>query len=271
MIGAIAGDIIGSVYEIAGNKSKRFELFADNNNFTDDTVLTVAVAEWLMTGADLVDVFHEYFRLFPAVGYGGKYRQWAMSGNRDPYNSFGNGSAMRVSPVAWAFDTLEEVLEWARRSAEVTHNHPEGIKGAQAVAGALFIARTGGSKEDIIEFCMDDPIGYRVDRSVHLIRREHTMDVTCQGSVPEAISCVLEAKDYEDAIRNAVSLGGDADTQACIAGGIAEALWGVPEPIREKALGYLDGQLHAVVTAFTRQHIVGKPCRCAGEPAKIQQ
>jgi ADP-ribosylglycohydrolase len=269
MIGAIAGDIIGSVHEGMGTKTRRFDLFTELNNFTDDTVLTVAVAEWLMTGANLVDVFHEYHRLFPTVGYGGNYKRWATTKSREPYNSYGNGSAMRVSPVAWAFDSLEEVLEWARRSAEVTHNHPEGIRGAQATAGALFIARTGGSKEDIISFCMAEPIRYRVDRSVYLIRRGYTMDVSCQGSVPEAISCVLEASGYEDAVRNAISLGGDADTQACIAGGIAEALWGVPEEIRDTAVGYLDGHLQAVVSKFSRRYVIREPCQRVVDPEEM--
>lgn len=267
MIGAIAGDIIGSLHEGMETKTRRFDLFTEFNNFTDDTVLTVAVAEWLMTGADLVDVLHEYHRLFPFVGYGGNYKRWAVTNSREPYNSYGNGSAMRVSPVAWAFDSLEEVLEWARRSAEVTHNHPEGIRGAQATAGALFIARTGGSKEDIISFCMAEPIRYRVDRSVHLIRRGYTMDVSCQGSVPEAISCMLEATSYEDAVRNAVSLGGDADTQACIAGSIAEGLWAVPEEISATAMTYLDPYLVSVVTDFIRTFV--SPATCTGpEPVK---
>ena len=268
MIGAIAGDVIGSAHEFARNKSKRFELFTNLNNFTDDTVLTVAVAEWLMTGADLVDVLHEYHARFPRAGYGNRFKHWAMNTKRQPYNSFGNGSAMRVSPVAWAFDSLDDVLDGAKRSAEVTHNHPEGIRGAMATAGALFLARTGASKEDIISFCMAEPIRYRVDRSVDLIRVGYDFDVTCQGSVPEAISCVLGASGYEDAVRNAVSLGGDADTQGCIAGGIAEGMWGVPREIRDTAMRYLDGHLLRVVSEFYRRYITKKPCRCVFEAGK---
>ena len=267
MIGAIAGDIIGSVHEFVGTKTKRFDLFTGANNFTDDTVLTVAVAEWLLRGGDLVDLFHEYYQRFPAVGYGGWYRTWAEERRRDPYDSYGNGSAMRVSPVGWAFDTLEEVLDWAKRSSEVTHNHPEGIRGAQATAACIFVARTGGTKDDIRKLCDERFVGYNVDRSVDMIRPGYRFDVTCQGSVPESISCVLDARDYEDTIRNAVSLGGDADTQACIAGGIAEAMWGVPEEIATTAMRYLDPYLEPVVTDFIGTFVSPEP-RTGQEPVK---
>jgi ADP-ribosylglycohydrolase len=250
MLGAIAGDVIGSVHEGEGTKTKDFPLFHEYSEFTDDTVLTVAVAEALLTGRGYVELFHDYFADYPLAGYGGTFIKWAGTRQTEPYNSWGNGSAMRVSPVGYAFDTLEEVLEEAERSAAVTHDHPEGILGAKAVAGAVFLARTGKSKDDIRDF-VTDVIGYTLPESIDAIRDDYRFDVSCQGSVPESIQAFLEADDFEDAIRNAISLGGDADTQACVAGAIAEAFFGgVPEEIADEVWERLDDRLQEITEAF---------------------
>ncbi len=252
MLGAIAGDIIGSVYEARPVKSKDFPLFSRGCCFTDDTVLTVAVADAILTGADYVDKFHEYFDRYPHAGFGGSFMQWAMLRSRQPYYSFGNGSAMRVSPVGFAFDDLETVLAEAEKSSAVTHNHPEGIKGARAAAGSVFLAKTGADKQEIREFA-SARFGYRLDESLDEIRRTYRFDVSCQGSVPQSIIAFMEAGDWEDTVRNAISLGGDADTMAAIAGGIAGAYYGLPEHIEKKALSYLDDPLRRVVDEFNRK------------------
>ena len=250
MLGAIAGDIIGSVHEFLGQKTKEFPLFVNESRFTDDTVLTVAVADCLLTGSSYVDKFHEYTRAYPNRGYGYRFWHWAQSGSRDPYNSWGNGAAMRVSPVAFRFQTLEEVLEEAKRSAAVTHNHPEGIRGAQATAAAIFMARQGDSKNNIRE-AIQRQFGYDLRRDIASIRPTYSFNESCQGTVPEAMTAFLESEDYEDTIRLAVSLGGDADTLACIAGGIAEAFYsGVPDNIAERALALLDHGLRQTVVRF---------------------
>lgn len=250
MLGAIAGDIIGSVHEGAGTKTREFPLFHRACQFTDDTVLTVAVAHRLLHGGDYVDLFHDYFHRWPNAGFGGLFYQWAAARFRDPYYSFGNGAAMRVSPVGFAHDTLEDVLDEAKASAAVTHDHPEGIRGAQATAAAIFLARSGHSKEDIRD-SITQRFAYDLERTLDQIRPHYRFDVTCQGSVPESIIAFLESADYEDAIRNAVSLGGDADTMACITGGIAEAYYGgVPDEIAGQALELLDPRLREVVEAF---------------------
>lgn len=255
MLGAIVGDIIGSVYEgkQAWLRDRRpdFEpLFAPGARFTDDTVLTVAVADSILHGGDLVDLLKQYARAYPDAGYGGTFAAWAMSDSREPYNSWGNGSAMRVSPVGFAYDMLDEVVLRARWTAEVTHNHPEGIKGAQATAAAIFLARTGNTKEQIRKY-VERKFRYDLGARVEDIRPTYRFDVSCQGSVPPAIVAFLDSTDYESAIRLAVSLGGDCDTIACIAGGIAEAYYGgVPEGIREEALGRLDERLRGVVEEF---------------------
>lgn len=253
MLGAIAGDIIGSVHEGAGTKRRDFALFHRAAQFTDDTVLTVAVADRQLNGGDYVDLFHDYFHTWPNAGFGGMFYQWAAARLRDPYYSFGNGSAMRVSPVGFAHETLDDVLAEAKASAAVTHDHPEGIRGAQATAAAIFLARTGHAKDDI-RGQITQRFGYDLERTLDDIRPHYRFDVTCQGSVPESIIAFLESSDFEDAIRNAISLGGDADTQACITGGIAEAYYaGVPEHIAEPALERLDPRLRAVVEAFGEQ------------------
>jgi ADP-ribosylglycohydrolase len=224
MLGAIAGDIIGSVYENFHTKRKDFRLFTPISTFTDDTVLTVAVADAILTGSGYGSTIKSYARRWPMRGYGPGFMRWMLSPDINPYNSFGNGSAMRVSPVAHAFSSLSEVLEHAKLSAECTHNHPEGIKGAQATALAVYLARHGSYKDDI-RSAVEEQTGYDLSRSVDSIRPGYSMDITCQGSVPESIIAFLDSTSFEDAVRNAVSLGGDADTQACIAGSIAEAYY----------------------------------------------
>jgi ADP-ribosylglycohydrolase len=251
MLGAIAGDVIGSVHEGAGTKTKDFPLFADGCRFTDDSVLTVAVAHRLLRGGDYIDLFHDYFLRYPWAGYGGNFIRWAGGKSRQPYYSWGNGSAMRVSPVAFACESLEEVLTEARQSAEVTHNHPECIRGAQATAAAVFLARLGRGKDAIMKTIQRD-FGYNLSDRLDDIREGYGFDVSCQGSVPQSIIAFLESDSYEDAVRNAISLGGDADTMACIAGAIAEAFYGsVPSAIRVRTLAVLDEDLRGVVEEFT--------------------
>lgn len=250
MLGAIAGDVIGSVHEGSGTKTKDFPLFVENSRFTDDTVLTVAVAECLLHGGSYIDLYHDYFHAYPRAGYGGNFFRWAAYRCRDPYYSWGNGSAMRVSPIGFAFNTMEEVLAHALQSAQVTHNHPEGLRGAQATAAAIFLARTGRTKTDI-KAHIEREFGYNLSDRLDDIREQYTFDVSCQGSVPQSIIAFLEANDFEDAIRNAISLGGDADTMACIAGGIAEAFFGgVPTEIASRTLTVLDERLRGVVSEF---------------------
>ncbi len=255
MLGAIAGDIIGSVYE--GRQSWRalrrpdFEpLFAPKACFTDDTVLTVAVAESILTGRDLTDLLKEYGRAYPGAGYGGKFAEWALSDERAPYGSWGNGSAMRVAPVGFAYGMLDEVLIRARWSAEVTHDHPEGIAGAQATAAAIFLARTGSTRSDIAAY-IERKFGYHLGTSIDDMRPTFGFDVSCRGTVPPAIRAFLESDDWEHAVRLAVSLGGDADTLACITGGIADAFYGgVPPAVRAEVMARLDDRMLGVIEAF---------------------
>ena len=251
MLGAIAGDIIGSVYEARPIKTTNFRLFHPLCRFTDDTVLTVALADSLMHGAPYVGLLKQYYRAYPHAGYGGSFHQWAQSADSRPYNSWGNGSAMRVSPVGFAFGTLDEVLEQAKRSAEVTHDHPEGIKGAQAVASAVFLARTGQSKDQIKSY-VERTFGYNLDKTLDEIRPTYEFQVSCQKSVPQAIRAFLESDNFEDAVRKAISLGGDSDTLACMAGGIAQAFFGgVPPAITSRVYEVLDDQLGNVTRKFT--------------------
>jgi ADP-ribosylglycohydrolase len=251
MLGAIAGDVIGSVYEGANVKHSNFQpLIHPEAQPTDDTVLTCAVAEWVLRGDDLVDRLHDWFARFPEAGYGGAFIRWAAHRLREPYYSWGNGSAMRVSPVGFAFDTLEETLEQAKRSAAVTHNHPHGIAGAKAVAGCVFLARTGHSKDDIREFA-GKRFGYDLSRSLDDIRPGYGFDVSCQGSVPEAILAFLESTSWEDAIRKGISLGGDSDTIAAIAGGIAGPFYGgVPADIRTEVEARLPVPVRTILAEF---------------------
>ncbi|MGA7410135.1 MAG: ADP-ribosylglycohydrolase family protein [Bryobacteraceae bacterium] len=255
MIGAIAGDIIGSIYEWAGIKTKEFPLFGRECSFTDDSVLTVAVAHVLLDGGSYSARFREYYRRYPYAGYGGYFHRWAQSSEAGPYGSFGNGSAMRVGPIGYAFEDLETVLAEAKRSAEVTHNHPEGVKGAQATAAAVFLARHQTAKSIIRSF-VEREFGYDLSRTLDDIRPDYRFDETCQGTVPAALIAFLEATDFEDALRNAVSLGGDSDTLACIAGSIAGAYYGVPSHIELEARTRLDGDLRDVTDRFAKQFVL---------------
>jgi ADP-ribosylglycohydrolase len=257
MLGAIAGDIIGSIYEGFNIRTTEFPLFSPRCGFTDDTVLTVALADSILHGTDYTRLLKAYFRRYPNAGYGGSFIQWALSDSLEPYNSWGNGSAMRVSPVGFAYDTLEEVLEQAKRSAEVTHNHPEGIKGAQAVASAIFLARTGQEKPEIKRY-VEETFGYDLNQSLATLRATYTFDVSCQGSVPQALIAFLEATDFEDAVRKAISIGGDSDTIACMAGGIAHAYYKtIPDAIKSQVAARLDAPLAQVVREFTARYACG--------------
>ena len=255
MLGAIAGDIIGSAHEWKSVKYVDFPLFHPDARFTDDTVLTVATAHAILDGspADYASAYLRFGRRYPHAGYGESFRKWLRASDPRPYGSWGNGSAMRVSPVGWAFDTVEDVLREAERSASVTHDHGEGVKGAQAVALAVFRARTGASKEAIRDE-LTTRFHYDLRRTVYEIRPEYAFDVSCQGSVPEAIIAFLDSSDLESAIRLAVSLGGDSDTQACIAGAIAQAFYGeMPEAIVAGVRERLPEDLLEVVDAFERR------------------
>lgn len=250
MLGAIIGDIVGSVYEFGSDKTKNFPLFTPGSSPTDDSLMTIAVG-CACVSADTRDeddfkrmlrrLMREIGRLYPDAGYGESFYRWLMSDSMGAYNSYGNGSAMRVSPVAYAAETLGDVERLARWSAEVTHNHPSGVRGAQAVAAAVFLARTGADKTEIKRYIEEKyyDLGFTLDE----IRPSYRFDVTCDGSVPQAIVCFLEADSFEDAVRNAVSLGGDGDTIAAMAGGIAEAYFGIPAELEERALGLLDDTL----------------------------
>lgn len=252
MLGAIIGDIVGSPYEFESDKKKDFLLFQPSCRPTDDSVMTIAVGcacasancrdEWEFKQT-LTKMMHEIGRQYPDAGYGELFYRWLMDDHGKPYGGYTNGSAMRVSPVAWAVDTLEEVETLAKWSAEITHSHPEGIKGAQAVAAAIFLARTGAHKDEIRDYIEENY--YDLDFTVEEIRPGYSHDMTCEGSVPEAIVCFLDSTDFEDAIRNAVSLGGDGDTQAAIAGSIAEAYYGIPGDLMEEVLDYMDETLTA--------------------------
>ncbi len=255
MIGAIAGDIIGSVYEFNNIKTKEFPLFSPLSRFTDDTVLTVAIANAIVSGTPYCDSIRSFGRAYPNAGYGGSFKNWLYSENTAPYNSFGNGSAMRVIPVGFAFNSIDEVLKEARLSAEITHNHPEGIKGAQATALAIYLARTGKNKDSIRKE-VRKRFGYNLDRSIDELRVNYDYDISCQGTVPEAIICFLDSLSYEDAIRNAISLGGDSDTLACITGGISEAFYGpVQEDIIKKVEEILPDDLMDTVNAFYKKFL----------------
>jgi ADP-ribosylglycohydrolase len=250
VIGAIAGDIIGSVYEYHNIKTKEFPLFHPRCAFTDDTVLTVAVADAILSARPYLDTIREVGLRYPHADYGGSFMGWLHSKNPQPYNSWGNGSAMRVSPVGFAFDSEDQVLAQARLSAVITHNHPEGVKGAQATALAIYLARKGSSKEQI-RARIAAQFGYDLTRTLDDIRPRYSYDVSCQGTVPPAILAFLESVSFEDALRNAISVGGDSDTLACITGGIAEAFYGgVPQEIREQVKALLTPDLWQITEAF---------------------
>lgn len=260
MYGAILGDMIGSPYEFdMGNKSKEFPLFSKNSTFTDDTVMTIAVAGALLTThrekkviqMRLIHGMQRYGRLFPYAGYGGMFRLWLASDNPEPYGSYGNGSAMRVSAVAWRYNSLRTVRRVARWTAEITHNHPEGIGGAEATASAIFLARSGSSKAEIKAY-IEDNFGYDLSRTCDEIRPNYYHKESCQETVPEAIIAFLEGESFEDVIRTAVSLGGDCDTLTCIAGSIAEGFYGVPEELKEECRNRLPKELRVVLDQFDK-------------------
>ena len=250
MLGAIAGDIIGSVYENQPIKHTNFPLFGEGSTFTDDTVLTVAIADSLLSGKSYAASLKQWGRKYPQAGYGKSFYQWLMSRCSVAYNSWGNGSAMRVSPIGWAFNSLERTLEEAKKSAEITHNHPEGIKGAQAVAGAIFLCRENKSKKEIKNW-VEEYTGYNLSRATTYIRPDYKFELSCQQSVPEAIICFLEGDGLENAIRLAVSLGGDADTQACISGALAHAWYkGVPENVWNQTEKHLPDEMKVIIHKF---------------------
>jgi ADP-ribosylglycohydrolase len=252
MLGAIAGDMIGSPYEGHPVKSKKIPLIV--SNFTDDTVLTIAVARAILNQTDFAEPIKALAQKYHHLPYGGSFSKWMWTRANRPYNSFGNGSAMRVSPVGFAYDAIDKVLLEAKRSAEVTHNHPEGIKGAQATALAILMARQGESKTSIRSNIMDR-FGYDLNRSLDSIRPTYEFDVSCQGSVPESIIAFLESESYADAIKNAISLGGDADTMACIAGGISQAYYKkMPADIIAQVRDTLPNDLLSVLNRFNDQY-----------------
>lgn len=253
MLGAAIGDIAGSRFEFDNHRDTDFELFHPDSDFTDDTVCTTAVADWVLQGCgdDLASILHDWYAAYPSPkgAYGGRFLQWLQSDDPQPYDSWGNGSAMRVSAVGWAFGTLEETLYFAERSAAVTHNHPEGIKGAQAVAVAIFWARNGIGKAQIQEN-ITRQFGYRLNQSCDQIRPHYGFNESCQETVPQAITAFLESSGFEHAVRLAVSLGGDSDTLAAIAGSIAEACYGIPAAMRERALAILPRRIAETLLAF---------------------
>lgn len=261
MLGAIFGDIVGSRYEFRNTKSKNFELFANGCHFTDDSVMTLAVAKALLQYDRtedlnvfkdiLITTMHALGGAYPYAGYGGKFFWWLLKKSREPYQSFGNGSAMRVSPVAWYANSLEETIALAEASAEITHNHPDGIKGAVVAAGATYLARTGATKEEIGNFVASYyPINFTLDE----IRPTYTFDVSCQGSVPQAMKAFLESVSFEDTIRGAVSIGGDSDTIAAIAGAVAEAFYGMTDEEKSKANSYLTEPLKEIIFDFEQKY-----------------
>ncbi len=253
IIGAIAGDVIGSTREFHPIKTKDFKLFTRNSIFTDDTVMTLAIANWLCEDKTSKDVLIKNLKRFgnhyPNAGYGGRFYNWLAQESPESYGSWANGSAMRVSPCAWVAESLEEAQRLAKLSAIVTHDHPEGIKGALATSDAIYLARMGASKDEIRNH-VEVRYGYDLSSTVDEIRPYYTFDVSCAGSVPESIICFLDADDFEDTIRNAVSLGGDADTQAAIAGSIASAFWDVPKRISYNSIHRLDYNLLNVFIDF---------------------
>ena len=266
MIGAIIGDMIGSIYEFNNIKTKDFPLFQENMEYTDDSILTIATADWIVNGGNPADYYIRWGNAYPYPmgGYGNMFKEWLNRANRqhviDPINSCGNGSAMRVSPIGWAFNNEYEVLSKAKYSAECTHNHPGGIAGAQATALCIFYARQGKSKDEI-RATIHNRFGYNLSYSIEYLQdvyswegmpKEEWNGATCQGSVPQAIICALDAVDFEDAIRNAISIGGDSDTIGCITGAIAEAIYGISEHIKEWALSKIPKEFVSVIKSFNK-------------------
>ena len=264
MYGAILGDMIGAPYEFdMGDKTKDFPLFGRRSQFTDDSVMTIAVAQALMDAKDrdddeikraLIESMREWGRRYPHAGYGGMFSYWLRTDEPKPYNSFGNGSAMRVSSAGYLYGTLEETRRMARLTAEVTHNHPEGIKGAEATAAAIFLARNGIDKADIKKYISDE-FGYDLSQSCDEIRPTYHHVETCQETVPEAMTAFFEGDGFEDVIRTAVSLGGDCDTLTCIAGSIAEAYYGVPDNMKAECLNRLPVDMKEILLKFDRERL----------------
>ena len=268
MYGAILGDMIGAPYEFdRGTKTKVFPLFSSESEFTDDTAMTIAVADALLDlpphakdseiQEALIRSMHGWGRKYPNAGYGIRFYEWLRTGSRKPYNSFGNGSAMRVSSAGWLYETLEETRRIARQTAMVTHNHPEGIKGAEAIASAIFLARSGRSKDAIKEYIIRE-FGYDLSRTCDEIRPKYRHVETCQKTVPEAVTAFLEGTGFEDVIRTAVSLGGDCDTLTCIAGSIAEAYYGIPDELIAECRKRLPDDMRAVVDRFEEKRLAAK-------------
>lgn len=260
MLGAITGDIVGSIYEFNNTDDYNFELFTEKSKFTDDTILTIAQADSILNNKDWVDTLHEYVAKYPDSGYGGYFLKWALNKDREPYNSFGNGSAMRVSPVAWLYEDLQSVLNESEQSAKVTHNHVEGIKGAQATAGAIYLARKGFEKEQIKSF-VENRFEYDLSKAFKDYIPKKELDsksglkrikfnATCQTTIEPAIKSFLESKDFESCIRLSIIVGGDSDTIACIAGAIAEAFYGIPNEIKEETTKRLNEDFLNILKQF---------------------
>ncbi len=258
MIGAIIGDIAGSRFEWHNHKSKEFELFTNRCGPTDDSIMTLAVAKAIMNYAgdysrlesEAISCMQAYGKRYPDAGYGGRFYRWIFSSNPKPYNSYGNGAAMRVSPCGFAAKSLEEAMLLARTVTQVTHNHPESMKAAEAVISAIYLARIGKTLDEIQDYITERY--YRIDFTLDEIRPSYHFDVSCQGSVPQAFAALFESSGFEDAIRNAISIGGDSDTIAAITGGMAEAYYGVPEDIRKQAMGFLDDDLSGILLEFEK-------------------
>ena len=259
MLGAIIGDVVGSRFEFNNYRHKDFSLFTNYCTPTDDSVMTLAVAEAILNckgdysklAAQAVACMQKWGREYPGAGYGGNFRHWLVNPKPQPYNSFGNGSAMRVSPCGWAAQSLEEAIRLADLVTAVTHNHPEGMKGAEATAAAIYLARTGSDQQEIRQYLEKNY--YRWDFTLDAIRDTYEFDESCQGSVPQAFEAFFEAQSLEETIRNAVSLGGDCDTTGAIAGGVAGAYFGVPEELRRQVWPFLDHKMRATVTAFEKK------------------
>ena len=259
MLGAIVGDIVGSIYEFHNIKTKDFELFSDDCFFTDDSIMTIAIAKAILVCkgnyTNLSDKAIYYMkkigRQYPYCGYGGRFFDWIFSDDSDAYNSFGNGAAMRVSCCGDIANSIEEAKDLSKKVTAITHDHPEGIKGAEATSVAIYLARHGKSKDEIRNYI--NKYYYDLDFTLDEIRQDYKFDETCQGTVPQAIECFLESTDFEDAIRNAISIGGDSDTMGAITGGIAEAFYGIPDDIREEAVSYLDYELEDILDEFEKK------------------
>ena len=273
MYGAIIGDVVGSIYEFHNIKTKEFPWLTDKNHFTDDTVMTIAVADALLKcNQNTMNVDIEVFknelcssmqywgRKYWTAGYGQKFIMWLMRQSKEPYNSYGNGSAMRVSPIAWYAKSLEETLALAKASSEATHNHPEGIKGAEAVAGAIFLAKKGSNMEEIRKFTENY---YNIDFTLDEIRPTYRHVESCQESIPQALEAFFESNSFEDAIRNAISIGGDSDTIAAITGSIAEVYYGIPQTMKEDIRKFMDKPLIDIVDDFVA--MLKEPSNAEGE------